>query len=55
MLIWNIGDDSSMISYILSQLHLVKHANNITNQDIVFYTYIFKALLLCEYYSSSFL
>lgn len=44
-----------MISYILSKLHLVKYVNNITNHDIVFYIYIFKALLVYEYYSSSFL
>lgn len=31
MLMWNIGEDSSKISYILSQQHLVKYVNNITN------------------------
>lgn len=55
MLVWNTGDDSSMISYILSQMHLVKYVHNITNRDTVFWIYIFKALLLYEYYSSSFL
>ena len=55
MFIWSIDDDSSMISYILSQKHSVKCVNTLLTLDIVFYIYIFMVLLLYEYYSNSFL
>ena len=55
MFIWSIDDDSSMISYILSRKHSVKCVNTLLTLDIVFYIYIFKVLLLYEYYSNSFL
>lgn len=41
MLIWNVGEDSSMISYFLSQKHFVKYVNNITTHGYcILYLYL---------------